>query len=226
MHRRAFTLIELLVVIAIIGLLISLALPALSAAREAGRQTVCAANLRGIFTICRAYADSYKGYSPALGQPYATIPNWALVVQQSAGLAGTTGAELYSAKSVLACPTSSTLYGLSMQRCYGINVTGHGGQPGDPDTYDVAGRPAFIRMDLADRGWDRPFFLDTAQTPSGADQPPSSRTWSVVDFRLEDHRTQRVLALHAKGKRFNVVMLDGHATSGNEIPEFWRQPLP
>ena len=45
-RKRAFSLVELLVVVAIIGVLVALVLPAVQAAREAGRRTVCASNMR------------------------------------------------------------------------------------------------------------------------------------------------------------------------------------
>ena len=53
--RRGFTLIELLVVIAIIATLIGILFPALTAAREQGRETTCKANLRSLGSGFIAY---------------------------------------------------------------------------------------------------------------------------------------------------------------------------
>lgn len=62
MARRAFTLIELLVVIAVIALLVSLLLPALAGAREAGRAVVCQAHMRGVVTALASYETDNKGF--------------------------------------------------------------------------------------------------------------------------------------------------------------------
>ena len=64
MSRKAFTLVELLVVIAIIGILIGLLLPAINAAREAGRRAACTNNMKQLALACigscEAQSESFR----------------------------------------------------------------------------------------------------------------------------------------------------------------------
>ncbi|MBL9123984.1 MAG: DUF1559 domain-containing protein, partial [Planctomycetaceae bacterium] len=84
-ERAGFTLVELLVVISIIGMLAALLLPAVNAAREAGRKSVCVNNQRQLGLAIFQYEaakNEYPGYvmpqaiivDPTTSQKVATRP--------------------------------------------------------------------------------------------------------------------------------------------------------
>ena len=64
--RRGFTLVEMLVVITIIGILAGLLLPAVNAAREAGRRAFCANQLKQLGLGCKQH-ESAQGWFPTGG---------------------------------------------------------------------------------------------------------------------------------------------------------------
>jgi prepilin-type N-terminal cleavage/methylation domain-containing protein/prepilin-type processing-associated H-X9-DG protein len=64
-RRGAFTLVELLVVITIIGILMSLLIPAVQAARESARRLQCANNIRNLGLALNNYHVSFKIFPPS-----------------------------------------------------------------------------------------------------------------------------------------------------------------
>jgi prepilin-type N-terminal cleavage/methylation domain-containing protein/prepilin-type processing-associated H-X9-DG protein len=66
LRDAGFTLVELLVVIAIIGILVALLLPAIQAAREAGRRSQCTNQLKQLVTAGMNHENAMK-YFPAGG---------------------------------------------------------------------------------------------------------------------------------------------------------------
>ncbi len=225
-----FTLVELLVVVAVIGVLLGVLLPTLSSATQAGRAAVCAANLRQCFMICRAYADDNAGLGPAVGQPYLSLPNWALVVQAGAGRGGVTPSELYAESSCLVCPQTLVNAGQPMTRTYAMNATGHAGAPGDADNYDApppaGSAPVAIRFDKVVRPSGTALLVDSSAPPQGPGQPPATRTSSVIDFRNPAHTPSRLGFVHSGARAFNACRFDGSGEQYRAVEASWLTPLP
>ncbi|MDB5190058.1 MAG: gspG [Parcubacteria group bacterium] len=82
--QRGFTLIELLVVIAIIGLLSSVVLASLNAARVKARDSERISNLVQIRSAIEAYANDHSGQYPVSNTWSSTCGGWTVTTKDNA----------------------------------------------------------------------------------------------------------------------------------------------
>jgi prepilin-type N-terminal cleavage/methylation domain-containing protein len=129
--RRGFTLIELLVVISIIAVLMSLILPAVQSAREAGRRTQCLNNIRNLAFAIHNSASSRGGGLPYLDEGGYNWPVSLLQYLDRNDIAGSANpATYYNATSiaVFTCPNDVNNFQNPTGLSYGVNA-GYGTFP-------------------------------------------------------------------------------------------------
>ncbi|HAI14161.1 MAG TPA: hypothetical protein DCM28_20820 [Phycisphaerales bacterium] len=106
-NKKGFTLIELLVVISIVSLMMSILLPALSAARKAAHRTGCLSNHHQIFVMQSSFATDNKDQVP-LGVAGSIGANYRLKVFDTyTGVAYPVNQGYVKTSGIFYCPAES-----------------------------------------------------------------------------------------------------------------------
>lgn len=213
--QHGFTLIELLVVISIIALLIGILLPALSAAREAARNSNCKGHLRQVGLSIYMYADEHDDALPHTGSTFAGGDLTGLLLPYTNQQWG---------RGIWQCPSHTSLEEYGWTTSYGYNWQ-----------YLLTPGPAYPHT-----GWNgffnRAFRVTqvkrTTQTIAFIDHEPHQgmfELWSYVSRPGDNTPVSgfgRVDLRHADTA--NALFLDGHVSAAAEDvtlaanePQYW-----
>ncbi len=226
-----FTLIELLTVMATIGLLAALALPTLSAAREAGRRASCASNLRQLYLANSLYAEDHGHYVAAAPDLFTSnLQRWHGIRRHLEepfdGSKGPLVPYLGAAKAIRACPSfgrfrTEAAANAFEAACggYGYNATGVGSE-----TYLWG-----LSLRAMQRGMPPGAIRDPSRTVMFTDtafpQPYGSNPSYLIEYSFAEayhwvfspgsesgYRADPSIHFRHRG-RSNVVWCDGHVSA-------------
>jgi prepilin-type N-terminal cleavage/methylation domain-containing protein len=198
----AFTLIELLVVIAIIAILASMLLPSLATAKDKGKKTACANNLRQLILATVMYDDDHNvlpiGWDPA----FSSI--WYRTLQPYLGRK----TAQVATNRVFMCP-SSIRGGFWGYLTYAQNYRINGGTSAPLIGLRHVSIPAQTLMFAETDGWDACVYPDTATSANVCYRHSGGDEYSTA-FNYYGKKSKR--------GRANSVFLDTHIESLRSAP--------
>ncbi|MFC1764519.1 DUF1559 domain-containing protein [Planctomycetota bacterium] len=210
--KRAFTLIELLVVIAVIAVLMGILMPALSAARNQAKRTVCGSNCKQIGVAMHMYAEAWDGKMLPTTTANGAVTNdpmpWTGVVVYSPGHPDNQGdvyapmhlailheENLIEDPKVFYCPGQPRLSTYPLQYNYDYYVQG-GRSWGSYLPTAYSGGHQYVRTSYNYWRHKKGKLHELAQYPVVID---NLQEWEVIPHRAGEDRPQGVSALFGDG---------------------------
>jgi len=236
---RGFTLVELLVVITIIGMLVSLLLPAIQAARETGRKNTCMNNMRNNSTALGQVHDSkrgFPGYANVVGGKRASwvvtilnsldradlYQNWVNVQMvdpmTTTGMLTTSVPWAHTQLAVLVCPSNPSTSTIADPLSYVVNT----GSAVSADDYYPGVAASFAAPTLPTVDINSGVFFNQSATDSGTSLADNVFPSYPVDFGTPQPKVTMDFISSNDGTTY-TIMLSENMQSGNWATDPTRQ---